>query len=174
MLIQNLLPLILCLVPGLAAVLIALSIPNLALGHYLDYVQRSKIDWIILGLGGVLFFVQTAMSWRALRWRGDDFDKSVDHWLTNLGQAAEWFPLMGLLGTVAAILQTFSQVAQDPTAGPAQIIELYAPAMTATASGLFMALINIFPGWMVLLGRDLILTLGGTREPVPEEEEVRT
>ena len=33
--------------------------------------------------------------------------------------------------------------------------------ITATGSGLFMALVNILPSWVVLLGRDLILALSG-------------
>ena len=55
------------------------------------------------------------------------------------------------------------------TVDPAAIIRLYAPALTATGSGLFMALINIFPAWMVLIGRGLILSLGETR-PAEDEE----
>ena len=67
--------------------------------------------------------------------------------------------MLGLLGTVAGILQTFSGIT-GPTA-PEKIIQLYAPAITATGSGLFMALFNILPTWIVLIGRDLIRSLGG-------------
>ncbi len=83
--------------------------------------------------------------------------------MSNLAQAAEWFPLLGLIGTVAGILQTFSSI-KGPTP-PAQIIQLYAPAITATGSGLFMALINILPSWVVLIGRDIIRSLGGDAPP---------
>ena len=41
----------------------------------------------------------------------------------------------------------------------AEIIRKYAPAITATGSGLFMALLNLLPAWVVTIGRDLILTL---------------
>src|SRR5688572_12524949 len=126
--------------------------------HYLDRVRDSPIDWLILSLGGVLFVTQILLSWRALRWRGEDFDERSDRWLTHLATAAEWFPLLGLIGTVAAILQTFSALG-DPTAGPEAtspqaIIHSYAPAITATGSGLFMALLNILPTWVVQIGRD--------------------
>ena len=87
------------------------------------------------------------------------FDERPDRWLSNLAQAAEWFPMLGLLGTVAGILQTFSQVRTGIE--PDEIIRNYSPAITATGSGLFMALINILPTWVVLIGRQLILTLGG-------------
>ena len=76
-----------------------------------------------------------------------------------LAQAAEWFPLLGLLGTVAGILQTFSSIKGQ--VAPELIITKYAPAITATGSGLFMALLNILPTWLVAFGRDVILSLSG-------------
>src|SRR5205814_2232753 len=107
-------------------------------------------------LGTVLFAVQIVLCAQALRWRGTGFDERPDRWLTNLAQAAEWFPLLGLIGTVGGILQTFSQITgQIP---PARIIQLYAPAITATGSGLFMAFINILPTWIVVFSRDLIIS----------------
>jgi biopolymer transport protein ExbB/TolQ len=100
-----------------------------------------------------------ALSLRALQWKGTKFDESPDPWLSNLAQAAEWFPLLGLIGTVAGILQTFGSISGPVP--PERIIALYAPAITATGSGLFMALINILPTWIVLVGRQLILSLSG-------------
>jgi biopolymer transport protein ExbB/TolQ len=106
-----------------------------------------------------LFIVQSLLSIRALRWQETGFDERPDRWLGYLAQAAEWFPLLGLLGTVAAILQTFGSMTGQIT--PQEIIRKYAPAITATGSGLFMALLNILPLWMVNAGRDLILLLAG-------------
>lgn len=156
-LIQSLLPLCFCLVPLLAAFLVAVAIPRDAMNFYLN--NLSTMDHLILGLGTVLFLFQMALSWGALQWQGTRFNEGPDRWVSNLAQAAEWFPMLGLLGTVGGILQTFSAIT-GPVA-PHVIIEKYAPAITATGSGLFMALINILPPWMVLLGRDLILSLGG-------------
>jgi hypothetical protein len=162
-LIQTLLPLLVTVTPVLAAVLVALALPRLARVYYLDRLRSSPMDWLILGLGAVLFVLQTALGWRALHWRGGGFDERPDRWLNKLAQAAEWFPLLGLLGTVAGILQTFgSMTGQVP---PERVIALYAPAITATGSGLFMALINILPTWAVLVGRELILSLAGGEAP---------
>ncbi len=158
-LIQHVLPLIFCLVPLLAALLVAVAVPARAQRFYLEQIASSTIDWLILSLGIILFLVQLALSWRALQWRGSNFDERPDPWLSHLAQAAEWFPLLGLLGTVAGILQTFGSITGPVP--PERIIALYAPAITATGSGLFMALINILPTWVVLIGRGLILTLGG-------------
>jgi hypothetical protein len=166
-LIQFLLPLVFCLVPPLAAVLIAVAIPALAQDYYLERIRSSPMDWLILGLGLLLFQAQLLLTWRALQWRGTGFDERPDRWLSNLAQAAEWFPLLGLLGTVAGILQTFGSITGPMP--PERIIALYAPAITATGSGLFMALINILPTWVVLLGRELILALGGGEPEAPGE-----
>jgi hypothetical protein len=156
-LIQTVLPFAFCLVPALSAFLIAAALPGPARTFYLE--RLTNLDALILGLGGSIFVAQMLLAWTALQWRGRNFDERPDRWLSNLAQAAEWFPLLGLFGTVAGILQTFSSI-KGPTP-PEQIIQLYAPAITATGSGLFMALINILPSWVVLLGRDIIRSLGG-------------
>jgi hypothetical protein len=156
-LIQFVLPLVFCVVPLLASALIVVALPAAARDFYLAHL--TTLDALILGLGTALFVVQMLLTWRALQWRGGGFDEGPDRWLTNLAQAAEWFPLLGLIGTVAGILQTFGSIT-GPTP-PERIIMLYAPAITATGSGLFMALSNILPTWIVLIGRDLIRALGG-------------
>jgi hypothetical protein len=155
--IQYFLPLAFCTIPFLAAALVTVSIPVDAFRFYLSHI--SSIDWLILGIGTVLFLTQMLFTWQAFRWRERGFDEGADRWLTFLAQAAEWFPLLGLLGTVAGILQTFGSI--DGPVEPARIIALYAPAITATGSGLFMALCNILPTWIVLFGRELILGLAG-------------
>ena len=171
--IHHVLPVAFCLVPVLAAALVFAAVPADARRDYLARVRESGIDWIILATGFTLFTAQTFFAWRALRWKETNFDERSDRWLSHLAQAAEWFPLLGLIGTVAAILQTFSAFAPGVNPSPAEIIRKYAPAITATGSGLFMALINILPSWIVLVGRDLIRSLAGTPAELPlaEEEE---
>ena len=161
-LIVNVLPVAFCLMPPLAALLIVLALPDAAKRFY--FQELSNLDLLILGIGGTLFLIQIVFAWRALRWRGISFDERSDNWLTHLAQAAEWFPLLGLLGTVAGILQTFSSIgasAGGEPVPPEEIIRRYAPAIRATGSGLLMALLNILPTWVVLLGRQMIKALGG-------------
>ncbi|GIW82144.1 MAG: hypothetical protein KatS3mg105_3951 [Gemmatales bacterium] len=158
-LIQKLLPFCFCLVPLLAMVLVVAAIPQKAQSYYLDHLRHSQLDWLILGVGLFLFCVQMLLAWRSLQWRGASFDEGPDRWLTNLAQAAEWFPMLGLIGTVAGILQTFGSITGPVS--PREVITLFTPAITATGSGLLMALFNILPAWVVLIGRDLILALGG-------------
>jgi hypothetical protein len=165
-LIQTFLPLVFCIVPLLAAVLVAAALPDIARQYYIQHLH--PIDWLILALGLLLFVSQMSLCWRAMRWRGSGFDERWDRWLSNLAQAAEWFPMLGLLGTVAGILQTFSQIRIG--IAPDEVIRLYAPAITATGSGLFMALVNILPTWVVLVGRELIRHLGGEAASTDADE----
>lgn len=166
--IHHVLPVLFCLMPALGAGLVFAAIPADARRDYLARLQDSGVDWVILSLGFTLFAGQTVFAWLALRWRAAeaDFDERADRWLNHLAQGAEWFPLLGLIGTVAAILQTFSSITPGSNPTPQDIIKKYAPAITATGSGLFMALVNILPTWMVGVGRDLIRSLGGYAMPV--------
>ena len=161
--IHQVLPVLFCLIPVLAAAVIIAAIPPAARMDYWRRLQDSHIDWLILGLGSLLFVSQTILAWKALRWRDDamGFDERPDPWLSHLALSAEWFPLLGLIGTVAAILQTFSSFAPGTKPSSEEIIQKYGPAITATGSGLFMALINILPTWIVNGGRNLIRSLAG-------------
>jgi hypothetical protein len=164
-LIQVFLPFVFAVLPVLAAALVVVALPSQARAFYFEkvFVDRvSYLDYVILGLGLFLFLVQTLLAFRAMSWRGEGFDERADPWLNRLSQSSEWFPLLGLIGTVGGILQTFSSI--DGPTPQSVIIQKYAPALTATGSGLFMALVNILPSWMVLVGRGLILTLGGEPE----------
>jgi Mn2+/Fe2+ NRAMP family transporter len=171
-LIRTVLPLAFCLVPPLAAGLIGVSLPKTARDFYFSHFTR--LDAFIVVLGVVLFVVQTVMAWQAMRWRGRGFDETPDRWLSNLMQAAEWFPLLGLIGTVAGIMQTFAGFDNGgDVVSQQEVIARYASAITATCSGLFMALVNLLPGWMVTLGRDLIRSLGGGPPPADVGVEER-
>jgi hypothetical protein len=167
--IRTLLPLGFSLVPLLAAGLIAAAIPPDARNFYLKHL--TTLDLFILGLGVLLFVIQTVMGRIALRWETTSFNETFDRSLSNLAQSAEWFPLLGLIGTVAGIMQTFASFGGDVVVTQAQIIARYAPAITATMSGLFMALLNILPTWVVLTGRQIILKLGGEITTVPASAE---
>lgn len=103
-LIRTVLPLFFSVLPPLAAVLIAAALPDDARRFYLDHL--TNLDGLILILGAFLFVLQMILGLQAMRWRGTSFDERPDPWLTHLAQAAEWFPLLGLLGTVAGILHT--------------------------------------------------------------------
>jgi len=158
-LIRFFLPLAFASLPVLAGALIAVSLPHDAIKFY--WRNLTGLDKFILGLGLSLFAIQTLLAYSAMAWRGDGFEERADPWLNRLAQSSEWFPLLGLIGTVGGIMLTFGTLDATTQPTPGDIINRYAPAITATGSGLFMALLNILPSWMVLIGRGLIMTLGG-------------
>jgi hypothetical protein len=157
--VRQLLPALFCLVPVAGVVLLILAIPDQAMRFYLDSIGSSYLDWIILALGTSIFLWQMALAWRGMRWRERTFDERGDPLLQRLYQTAEWFPLLGLFGTVIGIIQTFGAIGGQDNVPQRDIIRLYAPALTATASGLLMTLVNIVPLWLTAVGRMLILTL---------------
>lgn len=156
-LVCTVMPFLLCLIPLGGITLVGTALPEEGRVYFIEHV--TNLDVLILSGGSLLFCIQLLFSWRALIWCGNDFDSRPDSWLSHLAQAAEWFPLLGLLGTVAGILQTFGSI-HGPTP-PERIIQLYAPAITATGAGLLMALANILPTWTVMIGRDLIRLMAG-------------
>jgi hypothetical protein len=160
--IRGILPIVFCLVPFLAAVLIVLCIPRRALEFFAHHIGLMEI--LIVGGGVLLFLLQMFVAWLALVKRGTTSEASVDRWLTNLAQAAEWFPMLGLIGTVAGILEAFA----THTGSAIQPVVI-APAITATGAGLLMALINILPSWIVILGGDMIMLLSGKKPSTAEE-----
>jgi hypothetical protein len=172
--INTLLPLVFCALPVAVAAVVFAAIPPAARGQYLDRLRTAPIDWIILGIGGLLFVAQTWLAWRALQWKDarNAFDETVDDWLTHTARAAEWFPLLGLIGTVAAILETFNSFGPGSKPAAEEIIQKYGPAITATGSGLFMAFLNILPSWVVVAGRKLIAGMAGRAAPPPPEPPI--
>jgi hypothetical protein len=166
-LIRRVLPTLFCLLPVVGAALLVAAVPGQALTFYLTSVRGSPLDWLILGLGAVIFAGQMGLAWLALAWRDRTFDERFDPLLQRLYQTAEWFPLLGLFGTVAGIIQTFGALGAAESVAQREILRLYAPALTATASGLLMTLVNIVPLWLVAVGRLLILTVAAAPAPAP-------
>ena len=166
------LPILICLIPPLAAVLVSFCIPPAAISFFTKHLAEEKqrldhyMDILILGVGVPLFLTQMLLCFLSLQWARHRLQPAPDKWVNNLAQAAEWFPMLGLLGTVGGILQTFASFEGGGTVTPNLIIAKYAPAITATGCGLFMAFINMLPPWFVLVGRDLITSLGGS-QPTP-------
>ena len=113
---------------------------------YWQTVLISKLDFVILGLGGILIAVQ--------------FVGLVGHYISNqllfvqyLDQyrnfcllVTELLPVLGLLGTVFSLMDTFNsfQAAGDgETPDLSKMVRTFAPALSTTISGLMMIAPNL-------------------------------
>lgn len=159
LIVRLVIPSLLCIVPLAGCILVLAATPEEARRFYLQCLRTSYLDWVILAVGLSFFFVQLALAYWALQWQERGFDQRPDPFLQRLHQAADWFPLLGLFGTVAAILQTFAAIGMQDNVPQREIIRLYAPALTATGSGLLMAFVNLIPLWLVAMGRSLISSI---------------
>jgi MotA/TolQ/ExbB proton channel family len=167
--IRHLLPLLLCLLPVAAGLLVVVAVPERAMTFYLESIARSYLDWFILSLGLFFFLLQLLLAWRGLRWQVRGFDERSDPLLQRIYQTADWFPLLGLFGTLVGILQTFARISEQEAVAQREIVSLYAPSLTTAASGLLMAFLNIVPLWLVSVGRGLILSLAAPPQAVTRE-----
>jgi hypothetical protein len=114
------------------------------LGAYREHL--SAYDWFILFLGVSLLLSQAIVCLWAraslLRPKGElPFLKEMSLKLFErfCASVVELFTLLGLLGTVFSLLFTFTQMQEGE---PGEILRSFAPAFTATISGLVCAIAN--------------------------------
>lgn len=110
---------------------------------YLEYL--SWYDRIILTLGGMAILTQVIFYGMYVM-KVADFDRTVMKWLDWLSMFFELFPLLGLLGTVFGLLNTFKNVKLNSETGLdiGNMLGDFAPALTSTVSGIIALMINLF------------------------------
>ncbi len=101
--------------------------------------------YLILPYGGSLFLAHLICfwgRWKRYLWAVQGLEKRRAFLLA----LSELLPLLGLLGTVFGLLQTFKAVAgiQIDDKLIYEIFQNFAPALTTTASGILMLLPNLF------------------------------
>ena len=110
---------------------------------YWHYI--SPFDWIILSVGTALFLFQLFAVFMRYASNRVLFVQHLGRIQSACLQWTELLPVLGLIGTVMAMLNTFSEFDVSPETGVniVGIIQRFAPAMTTTLSGLFMVVINL-------------------------------
>lgn len=107
---------------------------------YWNTVRTSGIDWFILIWGSVLILAH--LFGLLARWRGTSmtFMQGLERYRTVLLSMTELLPILGLLGTVLSLMATFQsfQTTADETPNLAETLRTFAPALSATCSGLLM------------------------------------
>ncbi|MDR2643915.1 MAG: MotA/TolQ/ExbB proton channel family protein [Planctomycetaceae bacterium] len=110
---------------------------------YFEFI--SGLDWVIISYGSFLALFQLFAIFMRFSSRRVFFVQNLDRIQMSCLQFTELLPVLGLIGTVVAMLNTFSEFSVTHGEGVdiAVIIRKFAPAMTTTLSGLFMVIINL-------------------------------
>lgn len=105
----------------------------------------SPFDWIILCFGAALLVFQLFVIIMRLVSNRTLFIQHLGRIQSACLQWTELLPVLGLIGTVMAMLNTFSEFSVSPDVGidVVSMIRRFAPAMTTTLSGLFMVVLNL-------------------------------
>lgn len=107
---------------------------------YWNTVRDSGIDWFILSWGCLLIVAHLIGLFA--RWRGSSmvFMQGLERYRTVLLSMTELLPILGLLGTVLSLMATFQgfQTTIEETPNLAETLRTFAPALSATCSGLLM------------------------------------
>ncbi len=107
---------------------------------YWNTVRESGIDWFILSWGSLLIVAH--LFGLIARWQGHSmvFMQGLERYRTVLLSMTELLPILGLLGTVLSLMATFQgfQTTIEETPNLAETLRTFAPALSATCSGLLM------------------------------------
>ncbi|HMO34823.1 MAG TPA: MotA/TolQ/ExbB proton channel family protein [Gemmatales bacterium] len=107
---------------------------------YWNTVKESGIDWFIL-LWGALLIAAHLVGLMA-RYRSSNINSLIrlERYRTVLLSMTELLPILGLLGTVLSLMNTFQnlQSSVDESPNLMETLRTFAPALSATCSGLLM------------------------------------
>jgi biopolymer transport protein ExbB/TolQ len=107
---------------------------------YWNTVRESGIDWFILIWGSML--IAAHLVGLLARWRSSSTVamQRLERYRTVLLSMTELLPILGLLGTVLSLMATFQgfQTSADESPNLAETMRTFAPALSATCSGLLM------------------------------------
>ncbi len=105
----------------------------------------SPFDWVILSYGAILLLFQLAALFMRCVSSRTYFVQNLGRIQTACLQWTELLPVLGLMGTVMAMLNTFAafDVTPDEEINLVGVIQKFAPAMTTTLSGLVMVALNL-------------------------------
>ena len=105
----------------------------------------SPFDWVILCYGALLFLFQLAALFMRCFSYSTFFVQNLGRTQSACLQWTELLPVLGLMGTVMAMLNTFAvfDASMEEGVNLASVVQRFAPAMTTTLSGLFMVALNL-------------------------------
>jgi biopolymer transport protein ExbB/TolQ len=107
---------------------------------YWNTVRDSGIDWFILIWGSLLIAAHLVGLFARYRSSSTAAMQRLERYRTVLLSMTELLPILGLLGTVLSLMNTFQnlQTAADESPNLMETMRTFAPALSATCSGLLM------------------------------------
>jgi biopolymer transport protein ExbB len=129
--------------------------------NLLDLVETYEFSWIDLEAGllslspgnayrrflGVIATNRTRPAWWVESRAGDEagnIEKTLSRGLWVLETVVTGAPLMGLLGTITGMMQSFKVIGASSLVAPTQVTAGVAQALIATALGLLIAIFALF------------------------------
>lgn len=114
--------------------------------------RLSDLDAIIIAFGSILAVLHLGVLGSAVLVRRPRMHAGLIRTLHIGGFGAELLPLLGILGTVLALLMTLTNIGTATVFDIKQVAADFAPALSTTVSGISFAVINL-----VLNGLGLIV-----------------
>lgn len=112
---------------------------------YFRTARESPFDWVIYGLGFLLLLLHLLGLYGRFYLRWVLFVQKLNRYRALLLAGTELLPVLGLAGTVFSLMGTFSQfnAAGDKPLDLGVILHTFAPALSATLSGLLWIMPNL-------------------------------
>lgn len=105
--------------------------------------RLSDLDAIIIAFGGILAILHIGVLAAAVMVRRPRTHAGLIRMLHVGGFGAEMLPLLGILGTVLALLLTLTNLGTATIFDVRQVANDFAPALSTTVSGITFAVINL-------------------------------
>ena len=106
------------------------------------FSEQRNFDLVIRGFGITLAIAQIIGIYQNHLGKSKIFIQNLDKFRTVCLVLTELLPVLGLLGTVLALMNTFKAFSAE-SPDMTKIIKDFAPAMSTTISGLIMVLPNL-------------------------------
>lgn len=103
----------------------------------------AAFDWFILFSGIALAILQMIGIYFSYQGKYRLVVQELEKTQTFCLILIELLPVLGLLGTVAALMNTFQSFKGGDNQNLSNVIMTFAPALSATISGLIMTLVNL-------------------------------
>lgn len=112
---------------------------------YIRTAWESPFDWVIFILGGMLLVLHLVGLYGRFYLRWVLFVQKLNRYRALLLAGTELLPVLGLAGTVFSLMATFSQfkAGSDKPPDLTVILNTFAPALSATLSGLLWIMPNL-------------------------------